>query len=529
MSPCEYTVAGLYSDTDYTARIRAVYPNGQSPWRSTAGTTRPRPTAAPSDTDTPTPTPTYVAPAPGCNTSYDGTDVTITVNAYTLPAIGQLPTHYEVRWRRSGGGEYILIRDLAVDTMGGKVETIHRSPATGFVYDYWVVAYRTDVATPARPSSVCTQDTRRTSTPVLTPTDTATPRPVVVSPVDARCVATAVVPAIGDPSANITFTHPASGQVGQLDPTHYRIFRSLTGTGNWFLLGEVPAGISPQTVVDQSVTQGVRYYYYIVAVNKAPGVVQVSQPSTPCEVYIAGAGTPTPPLVPPSFIAAPVFDCEDDLLLKPTNMVLDMSVLTITWSHRGDGTPANGAMADLFILEYRRPTQGLGQPITIGEIPGSTTNAVFMGLVRDDIYEFIITAVARPNSQHGRFMASARCSYQASAMGLPQATPAAIPTPADFRVIGWTDTSLVVGWNPPPLITDVTGYELRYRALGANTGWLAAAGDPNRPIASWSIDRPAGQRPGRRRVRSPLVGRAHGGERQHDVRIPILERLAVHE
>ena len=410
--------------------------------------------------------------------------------------------------------------------MGGASAT-HLSVATGFVYDYWVIAYRDNlgIANAARPSSVCQRDTRATRTLVLTPTDTATPRPVVVSPVDARCVATAVVPAIGSPSANIMFTHPASGQVGQLDPTHYRIFRSLTGTGNWFLLGEVPAGSSPQTVVDQSVTLGVRYYYYIVAVNKAPGVVQVSQPSTPCNVYIIGAGIPTPPLVPPTYIAAPVFDCTAGLVLGPTNM--GQPVLNIIWSHRGDGTPANGAVADLFILEYRRPTQGLGQPIRIGEIPGSMTTADFMGLVRDDIYEFIITAVARPNSQHGMFMASARCTYTSSAMGLPQATPAAIPTPADFQVIGWTDTSLVVGWNPPPLITDVTGYELRYRELGANTGWFAASGDSHLPIGSWSIDRPAGQRAGRRRVRSPLVERAHGSERQHDVRVPVLAQLAV--
>ena len=424
--------------------------------------------------------------------------MTVTVNAYTLPARGQLPTHYEVRWRRTGGGEYILIRDLAADPMGAAVTTIHRSPATGFVYDYWVVAYRTDVATSARPSSACSQDTRSNITPVLTPTDTgtprtpvptptdtATPRPVVVSPVDAKCVATAVVPAIGSPSANIMFTHPVSGQVGQLDPTHYRIFRSLTGTGNWFLLGEVPAGSSPQTVVDQSVTLRVRYYYYIVAVNKAPGVVQVSQPSTPCNVYIIGAGIPTPPLVPPTYIAAPVFDCTTGLVLGPTNM--GQPVLNIIWSHRGDGTPANGAVADLFILEYRRPTQGLGQPIRIGEIPGSMTTADFMGLVRDDIYEFIITAVARPNSQHGMFMASARCTYTSSAMALPQATPAAIPTPADFQVIGWTDTSLVVGWNPPPLITDVTGYELRYRELGVNTGWFAASGTPTSQSAPGAL------------------------------------------
>ena len=102
--------------------------------------------------------------------------------------------------------------------------------------------------------------------------------------------------------------------------------------------------------------------------------------------------------------------------------------------------------------------------------------------MQGESYDFRITAVADANADHARLTAtSLPCGITPEGENILLPTPAAVPTPANFRVVKWADNALTLGWDPPPGIAgaDIIRYELQHRALGAGTEYLRSGGMPD--------------------------------------------------
>ena len=506
---CGLTLDGLFTETSYEVRVRIVYMGGESRWVVATATTL-SPTVLP-------PVDPYISSPAVDSLLLKWTEPLKEASVQDMYWI-RVKGFYEDDF--SDVNFRIVARDLeagdgsdgvcAGATPGGRAcehrigdlqsDAVYQVEVRRVVSNLgsrWVrTAGRTldtQVPLPVVPT-ITPASVGPTSTSTTTPTPTSTPtRPpnfINAPKIETACYDNTAYDAT-DGTIRLEWSHDPDDPAGGADADHYEVdYRVVVNhrPGPWIQYGSVD---SMSTSIEfRGVVRGEDYAFRVTAVALASADhPELRATSVSCLVTTEDAvlpGTPTTSTPDPSvpFIHPPIFECDETgapgLTYDNTNMA---NAIKLVWDHTTSGvsqppapgtTFAVGAAADYFEVDYRIWTNGRpGQWTSLSAT--SAEMLTYRGVVAGEGYDFRVTAVSRANLNRPELRAtSLPCFIMPDGDDIPEPTPSAVPTPANFQVIGWESEAFTLGWDPPPDLDteNITGYELRYREVQGGTDWL---------------------------------------------------------
>ncbi|XP_066557228.1 immunoglobulin superfamily member 22-like [Amia ocellicauda] len=207
--------------------------------------------------------------------------------------------------------------------------------------------------------------------------------------------------------------------------TSFIIERRLVGKKSWIKIGEVDSKLTNFST--DKVEEGRAYQFRIRAVN----AMGVSEPLETEEVF---AGEP---IEPPGMASQP--------------QILDVTkeAVTVTWSPpaQDGGAPVLG-----YIVERRKKGSSMWVPVT--KEPVQDTKYKVEGLVEDMEYEFRVTGVNRAGV--GTPSSSSNSVFAKDPIRAPGLVK-------DLHVTDSSNSSISLGWAPPELGDEPSGYILEMR------------------------------------------------------------------